>query len=150
ESRTAADRANDRMASARTALEAAERREARRAQDPTAMRLRGVLESLNGERPAADPPALLDVMRVPAALKLALSAVMGEQVHAVVVDSPHFAVKAIDILKQQQSGRLSFVPEATMAATAERIEGPGIAGRLVDMLEVEPRFTATAETLLGH
>src|SRR5579875_2683505 len=150
EARTAAERANDRVTAARAALQAAERRAARRAQDPTAMRLRGVLESLNGDRPAIDPPALLDVMRVPAPLKPAVRAVMGEQLDAVVVDSPHFASKAIDILKEQQSGRLSFVPEATMAAPGERIDAPGIAGRLVEMLDVEPRFAATAEALLGH
>jgi len=148
--RTAVERAGDRMASARSALQAAERREARRAQEPAAMRLRGVLDSLNGDRPAVDPPALLDVMRVPVALKPAVSAVMGAQLDAVVIDSPHFAVKAIDILKEQQGGRLSFVPEAAMAAPAEAIEAPGIAGRLVEMLEVEPRFAATAEALLGH
>jgi chromosome segregation protein len=150
ESRSAMERAAARLTAAREALAAAERREARRAQGPVATRLRNVLESLNGDRPAIDPPALLEVLKVPAALEPALRAVMGEQLEAVVVDSPHFAVKAIDILKEQQGGRLSFVPEVTLAAPAERIEAPGIAGRLVEMLEVEPRFAATAEALLGH
>ncbi len=150
ESRSAMERAGARLSSAGDALKAAERREARRRQGPVATRLRGVLESLNGDRPASDPPALLEVLRAPAALEPALRAVMGEQLEAVVVDSPHFAVKAIDILKEQQAGRLSFVPEAAPGTPAERIDAPGIAGRLVDMLDVEPRFAATAEALLGH
>jgi chromosome segregation protein len=148
--RSAMERAAARLAAAREALKGAERREARRRQDPVATRLRGVLESLNGDRPASDPPPLLEVLKAPAALEPALRGVMGEQLEAVVVDSPYFAVKAIDILKEQQAGRLSFVPEAVPGTRGETIDAPGIAGRLVDMLEVEPRFAATAEALLGH
>ena len=150
ESLSAMERAAARLASTGEALKAAERRESRRKQGPAAMRLQGVLETLNGDRPAIDPPALLEVLRAPAALVPALRAVMGEQLEAVVVESPHFAVKAIDILKEQQAGRLSFVPEAAPGTRAERLEAPGISGRLVEMLDVEPRFAATAEALLGH
>ncbi len=150
EARTIVERAAGRVSSTREILKTAERREARRAQRPVAMRLRKVLESLNGDRPAVDPPALTDLLTVPPALAPAVHAVLGDQLEAVVVESPYFAVKAIDILKQKKAGRLSFVPQADITARSEGIEAPGIAGRLVEMLEIEPRFSATAEALLGH
>ena len=115
-------------------------------------RLRDVLASLNGDGPANRPPMLLDVMKAPPALEPALRAVLGEQLDGVIIESPHFALRAIEILKQQQSGRLSFIPEAIQAGGAahETIHAAGIAGRLIEMVEVEPRYVAIAEALMGH
>jgi chromosome segregation protein len=115
-------------------------------------RLRAVLESLNGDRPAAPPAMLLDVMKAPPALEPALRAVLGDQLEAVITDSPHFALRAIEVLKQHESGRLSFIPRTLDAAggTHHAIDAPGIAGRLLEMVEVEPRFTPLAEALMGH
>ena len=116
-------------------------------------RLRTVLEALNGDRPPADPEVLANVLRVPPALEPALKAVLGDELEAIIVDSPHFALRAIDILKEKRGGRLSFVPEPDGALAAlphPPIEAPGIAGRLLDMIEVEPRFRPVAELMLGH
>ena len=66
--------------------------------------LRTVLESLNGDRPATDPEILANVMRAPMELRPALSAVLGENLEAVIVDSEYFAAKAIDILKEKTAG----------------------------------------------
>jgi chromosome segregation protein len=88
--------------------------------------LRTVLESLNGDRPAVDPEILANVMRAPAELKPALSAVLGENLEAVIVDSEYFAAKAIDILKER------------------------IVGRLIDMIGVDPRYSNVVELMLGH
>ncbi len=115
------------------------------------LRLRTVLESLNGDRPATDPSILKQVMRAPIALEPALRAVLGEQMDAVIVDSPHFALRAIEILKENRAGRMDFVQEPDAGVAAHpAIDAPGIAGRLVDMLEVEPRFSPVAEAMLGH
>jgi chromosome segregation protein len=114
-------------------------------------RLRTVLESFNGDRPASDPRLLLDVVRVPAALESALRAVLGEQLEAVIVDSPHFAIRAIEVLKGSRSGRLSFIPDSVAAGAAHTpVEAPGILGRLLDMIEIEPGYVQLAEALLGH
>ena len=115
-------------------------------------RLRTVLESLNGDRPRVDPRPVASVMRAPAALEPALKAALGVEYDAVIVDSPVFAVRAIDILKERRAGRMAFVPEPEggLAAVHESLEAPGIAGRLIDMLEVEPRFRPVAEAMLGH
>ena len=114
-------------------------------------RLRTVLASLNGDRPCADPTWLRDVVKAPEMLSRALHAVLGQELEAVIVESPHFALRAIEILKETRSGKLSFVqaPDAAVQAHPS-VEAPGIAGRLVEMLDVDPRFESVAEHFLGH
>jgi len=150
QARASADRYDGQMKAARQALAIAIRRTASLAPNGAGDRLRVVLESLNGDSPATPPSFLIDAIKVPAPLAPALQAVLGEQLHAVIVDSPQFAVKAVEILKQRHSGRLSFVPESMDAIEHHAIAAPGIAGRLVDMLAIEPRFGAVAEAMLGH
>ncbi|HVN29306.1 MAG TPA: chromosome segregation protein SMC, partial [Candidatus Binataceae bacterium] len=125
--------------------------EAARAAARNASPLRTVLESLNGDRPATDPEILANVMRAPTELRPALSAVLGENLEAVIVDSEYFAAKAIDILKEKNGGRLTFIPEPEVGVAAhEAIQAPGIAGRLIDMIGVDPRYTNVVELMLGH
>ena len=153
EARTALDAGAARLALLRESLSAARARVERAARSSgggAAERLRGVLESLNGDRPAEPPAMLAEVLRAPAAMRAALGAVLGEEAEAVIVDSPHLALRAIEILKESRAGRLSFIPEPGPADPHPAIEAPGIAGRLLDMLEVEPRFRHVAEVMLGH
>ena len=153
EARTALDAGAARLALLRESLSAARGRAERAARVPVggaAERLRVVLDSLNGDRPAEPPAMLAEVLRAPAALRAALGAVLGEEAEAVIVDSPHLALRAIEILKESRAGRLSFIPEPGPADSHPAIEAPGIAGRLLDMLEVAPRFRHVAEAMLGH
>ena len=136
--------------SARQALAAAIKRANPLSPNGAGDQLRVVLESLNGDSPATPPPFLLDAIKAPAPLTQALRAVLGEQLHAVIVESPQFAVKAVEILKQRHSGRMSFVPESIDTGEHHAIAAPGISGRLIDMLAIEQRFRATAEAMLGH
>jgi chromosome segregation protein len=130
--------------------------EAARAAARDASPLRTVLESLNGDRPATDPEVLANVMRAPLELRPALSAVLGENLEAVIVDSEYFAAKAIDILKEKNGGRLSFIPEPEVGVIAhDAISAPGIAGRLIDMIGIDPRYSnvrsaLNASNLNGH
>ena len=115
------------------------------------LRLRTILESLNGDRPAVDPSILKQVMRAPLGLEPALKAVLGDQMDAVIVESPDFALRAIEILKENRAGRMDFVQEPGAAVPAHpAIDAPGIAGRLIEMLEFEPRIRPVAEAMLGH
>jgi chromosome segregation protein len=115
------------------------------------LRLRTILESLNGDRPAVDPSILRQVVRAPLGLEPALRAVLGDQMDAVIVESPQFAIRAIEILKENRAGRMDFVQEPDAAVAAHpAIEAPGIAGRLIEMLEFEPRMRPVAEAMLGH
>ena len=154
EARTALDAGAARLALLREALSAARARAERAARSSigggAAERLRVVLDSLNGDRPAEPPAMLAEVLRAPAAMRAALGAVLGAEAEAVIVDSPHLALRAIEILKESRAGRLSFIPEPGPAEHHPAIEAPGIAGRLLDMVEVEPRFRHVAEAVLGH
>ena len=153
EARTALDAGAARLALLRESLSAARaraERAARTAGGGAAERLRVVLDSLNGDRPPERPAMLVEVLRAPAAMRTALGAVLGDEAEAVIVDSPHLALRAIEILKESRAGRLSFIPDPGPVDSHPPIEAPGIAGRLLDMLEVEPRFRHVAEAMLGH
>lgn len=114
-------------------------------------RLRAVLQSLNGDRPPTPPAMLLEIIKAPPALEPALRAVLGEQLDAVITDSPEFALRAIDLLKQKQTGRLSFIPPNLAAGEVhEAIDSPGVSGRLLDLVDVERPFQQLAEALIGH
>ncbi|MGH7933934.1 MAG: hypothetical protein ACREQN_12325, partial [Candidatus Binataceae bacterium] len=151
EARSAADYHGSTVTAAREALALAAARAERILPNGAGERLRSVLESFNGDRPAADPAMLLEVIKAPAALEPALRAVLGDELDAVIVESPRFALRAIEILKEKQAGRLSFIPESiTPALTHQTIHASGIVGRLLDMVEVEPRFGPLAEAVMGH
>jgi len=114
-------------------------------------RLRTVLESLNGDRPAVEPAMLLDVLKAPPALEPALRAVLGEELDAVITDSTYFALRAIEVLKDRDGGRLSFISSSiTPGSPHAPIMSPGIPGRLLDMVEVDPSYERVAEALMGH
>ncbi|MBV8359361.1 MAG: chromosome segregation protein SMC, partial [Deltaproteobacteria bacterium] len=149
--RTALANDSTALAAARDVLRTLEARAQRIVPNGASEKLRVVLDSLNGDGPSKAPAMLLDVVKAPPALEPALRAVLGEQLDAVIVDSPDFALRAIEILKQHESGRLSFIPDSVPATAAHHpIEAAGIAGRLLDMVEIEPRFVPIAEALLGH
>jgi chromosome segregation protein len=139
------------LVSAQESLRMLEKRPQRIVPNGTIEKLQIVLNSLNGEGPSDAPAMLLDVVKAPPVLEPALRAVLGEQLDAVIVDSPHFALKAIEILKESEGGRLAFIPDSLEAsASHEPILADGIVGRLLDMVEIEPRYKVLAERLLGH
>jgi chromosome segregation protein len=151
EARTALDHLTARVNSLRGVLGARGELQSNHSPNGVDLRLRTILESLNGDRPAVDPSILKQVMRAPLGLEPALKAVLGDQMDAVIVESPDFALRAIEILKENRAGRMDFVQEPGAAVAAHpAIEAPGIAGRLVEMLEFEPRVRPVAEAMLGH
>jgi chromosome segregation protein len=151
EARTALDHLTARVNSLRGVLGACGELQSNHFSNGVDLRLRTILESLNGDRPAVDPSILKQVLRAPLGLEPALKAVLGDQMDAVIVESPDFALRAIEILKENRAGRMDFVqePDAVVAAHPA-IDAPGIAGRLVEMLEFEPRIRPVAEAMLGH
>ena len=138
------------LVGAREALDAALRRARRLELDTAEERLRAVLDSLDGDRPASTPRFLADVIRAPLALEGALSAVLGELLSAVIVDSPRFALRAVEILREKQSGRLSFVPHDLDGAASGAPVYTGGGRRLLEMLAVDENHAGLAEALLGH
>ncbi len=150
ETRAAIEHTSARIAALKEGLDATHRQMQAASRD-SLRPLKTILESLNGDRPLTDPEILADTMRAPAELKPALAAVLGDDLEAVIVDSPHFAARAIEILKEKNGGRLSFVPEPEAGVPAHQaIHAPGIAGRLIDMIGVDPRYQSVVELMLGH
>jgi chromosome segregation protein len=150
EARTALEHQRTRLAAARDALTGAVARTERLALGSAGQRLQSILESLNGDGPSHPPSFLLDIIKAPAALEPALRAVLGERLSAVIVESSGFALRAVEILKETQKGRLSFVPESMVAGSHELIAAAGISGRLVDELAIEPRYAVVVDAMLGH
>jgi chromosome segregation protein len=151
ELRTMIEQSDIRLTALREAREAALLTARRILPEGASERLQSVLQSLNGDGPARPPAMLLDVMKAPPSLEPALRAVLGDQLDAVIVESPWFALRAIEILKESQGGRLSFLSDALAASTPhDAIEAPGIAGRLLELVEVEAGFAGVADALLGH
>jgi len=150
EARGAREQAAARLKAAREVLATASARVERLKRSAAGERLRSVLESLNGDRPAQTPRFLQEVIRAPRELEPAMRAVLGDQLSSVIVDSPNFALRAIEILKRNRKGRLSFVPPPATAAPRHCLSAAGISGRLVEMLSVQPGYEPVAEALLGQ
>ncbi|MGC1675889.1 MAG: AAA family ATPase, partial [Candidatus Binataceae bacterium] len=149
ETRAALEHLGQRVAAVRSSLSA--RIAPGAAMADAGRRLNIVLESMNGDRPQTAPAWLRDVLRAPAEVAPALHAVLGNELEAIVAESPAFALRAIEILKETRAGRLSFVQEPDAPVSSHpAIDAPGVAGRLVDMLEIEPRYRHVAEAMLGH
>ena len=69
----------------------------------------------------------------------ALRAVLGDQLDAVIVESPLFALRAIEILKETEWRTPELYPGGIGRGgdpCADRCAG--ITGRLIDLVEVEP------------
>src|SRR5271155_5893215 len=151
EARTALDHLTARVNSLRGVLVARGELQPNHTSNGVDLRLRTILDSLNGDRPAVDPSILKHVMRAPLALEPALKAVLGPQMDAVIVESPQFALRAIEILKENRAGRMDFVQEPDAAVTPHQsIDAPGIAGRLVEMLDDDLHSALAASNLNGH
>jgi len=66
---------------------------------------------------------LADFVSAPEHLEAALSAVLGDRLEGVVVDEPAVAARGVDLLKQLQEGRTTFLPRHTRTSEATaRIE----------------------------
>lgn len=150
EARGAREQAAARLKAAREVLAAASARLERLKRSAAGERLRSVLDSLNGDRPAQTPRFLQEVIRAPRELEPAMRAVLGDQLSSVIVDSPKFALRAIEILKRNRKGRLSFMPPPAAAVPRHSLSAAGISGRLVEMLAVQPGYEPVAEALLGQ
>ncbi|HUN57970.1 MAG TPA: chromosome segregation protein SMC [Candidatus Binataceae bacterium] len=151
ETRAAMDHQASRITAARADLSAAHTRAQRIMPHAASEKLNLVLESLNGDRPPVTPALLLDAVKAPPALEPALRAVLGETLDGVIAPSSEFALRAVEILKRREGGRLSFIPEAIAPASSHApLDAPGILGRLLDMVQVEPRFDQLAQAVIGH
>lgn len=103
------------------------------------------------------PKTIADLIVAPAELELALDAVLGERLGALVTPSHREALEAISYLRQQGEGKAFLVPEDARptrpgerpARPDEEARSQGIRGRLLDLIERKPGFDAVLDALLG-
>lgn len=115
---------------------------------------RMLLKRAGGQDP---PKTIADLIVAPAELELALDAVLGERLGALVTPSHKDALDAISYLRQQGEGKAFLVPEDARptrpgerpARPDEEARSQGIRGRLLDLIERKPGFDAVLDALLG-
>jgi len=92
-----------------------------------------------------------DVIDIPQAYERAVAAVLGERLQYVIVRGEQDGASAVDRLRQDSSGRSSFiplnprVPDLTAVAKLN-----GTSRRLVDLVKVDERYETVAQSLLGE
>ena len=103
------------------------------------------------------PKTIADLIVAPAELEVALDAVLGERLGALVLPSHSEAVDAISYLRQQGEGKAFLVPEDARptrpgerpARPDEEAKSQGIWGRLIDLIEKKPGYDGVLDALLG-
>jgi chromosome segregation protein len=94
---------------------------------------------------------LADAVDAPAELDLAVEAVLGERMGAVLVESQEVGVDVITQLKDKAEGRATFIPinrfEARDASAFEA--GDGVRGRFLELVQFAGDYKQVAEALFG-
>ncbi len=107
----------------------------------------------NGGRLTGLREVLVDVLQTPEEYEQALSAVLGEKLQSVIVDSYNDADEAIDYLKSEHSGRGSFIPMQAkqLPQTPLYLNGDGgVIGKAVDFVQCKEEYRPLIERLLDN
>ena len=96
---------------------------------------------------------LADIVKAGQKTALAFDSVLGNSLQNVVVQDEKDAKKAIDYLKKQELGRVTFLPVDTIRPReydfGDALSHPGVVGRAVDLLTYDPKFHGIISSLLG-
>ena len=104
-----------------------------------------------------EPRTVADLLIAPAELEVALDAVLGDRLGALLVQSQEEAVAAIGFLRQRGEGKATMVPhDARPTRPGDRPPRPdeeatalGVRGRLLDLVQSKPGFGGVLDALLG-
>lgn len=113
--------------------------------------VRSILLGAQGE--AGVLGVVADVIGVPQQYERAVAAALGDRLQYVIVRQEDDGVGAVARLRQEDSGRGSFIP---LAPRAVRMNGNGASSlngntrRLLDLVDVAEPYHRVAETLLGE
>ncbi len=96
---------------------------------------------------------LADIIKADKKTALAFDAVLGNSLQNVVVNDEKDAKKAIEYLKKNELGRVTFLPVETIKERefdfGSALLEPGVIGKAVDLLTYQPRFHGIISSLLG-
>ena len=107
----------------------------------------------NGGRLNGLHKVLADVLKTPAEYEMAITTALGEKLQSVIVNSYDDSFEAITYLKENSSGRGSFIPLDMKAANAPPVYlngNPGILGKALSFVECEEEYQEIIEMLLRN
>lgn len=88
--------------------------------------------------------------RAPPEYATALNVAAGQKLHYVVVQDDAVAARAIEVLKAQNLGRVTFLPLSKLNPPhLAPVKEPGVIGYAVDMLEYPPEFAPAFRVVFG-
>ena len=92
-----------------------------------------------------------DVIEAPEPVEKALTAVLGDRLQYIIVQSHADGLEAIDYLKRESAGRGSFIPRRLNAKGAKSVPStePEVISPLLGLISVKDGFREIAEYLLG-
>jgi len=93
------------------------------------------------------------VITVPSAYELAVEVVLGGSLQHLVTENDKVAQEAIHWLKKNNKGRVTLLPLNTVKGQPARDdvpEGPGVIGRLSELVQYDQRYNGVMEYLLGR
>ncbi len=92
-----------------------------------------------------------DIIEAPENFEKALTAVLGDRLQYIIVQSHEDGLEAIDYLKRESAGRGSFIPRQLHAKGAESLPltEPEVVSPLLGVISVKDGFGEIAEYLLG-
>ncbi len=107
----------------------------------------------NGGRLNGLRKVLADVLKTPVEYEAAITAALGEKLQSVIVNSYDDSVEAITYLKENSSGRGSFIPMDIKPNEGPPVYlngNPGILGKALNFIECEEEYQQVIEMLLRN
>lgn len=114
--------------------------------------VRSVLKRRRDDNDTSLIGTISELITTPTQFEAAVSAVLGERLQYVVVDSPESGVNAIEFLKTAATGRGSFIPAHLLAQTeaGSLLQGEGVVARMLDVVQCRDDVRAVAEYLFAN
>jgi len=92
----------------------------------------------------------IDFIACPRELEVALAAALSDRLQSLVTGNAESGFALLAWLKERDLGRVCAIPMTLCTAEGALpvVEGPGVRGRLIDLLQVDDRVSGAAERLL--
>ncbi len=116
---------------------------------------RGVREVMKHREEANGSSGILgtvaDVIEVPARFEQAIEAALGASLQGVLVESHQHGLSALNVLKEREAGRTSFLPRGDLRASGDggELSGEGVIAEARDVVSVDDGFGGVADHLLS-
>lgn len=96
-----------------------------------------------------------ELMKVPAGLEIAVETALGAGMQNIVCEKDANAKEAINLLKSNKAGRLTFLPIESVKASPVNVSraisgAPGFRGLAADLVEYEGKYESVFRYLLGR